>query len=119
MPPKKPKVITRSRASQKQRYVIDSLASVTSPPKVRKAKKSTEKKASLELPEVKIITPQVVTVTKQAKLSEDEKSSSDDKSTGDVSALLVTQVKMTSSFDLKLEYLLTNYFIAIGDQHDI
>ena len=71
------------------------------------------------MPEVKGITPQVVTVTKQAKSSEDEKSSSDDNSTGDESALLVTQVKMTSSFDPKLEHLLTNCFMEIGDQHDI
>ena len=86
--PKKSKV-TRSSASLKQRQVIDSLASATSPPKVRKTKKS-RKQASLESPEVKGITPQVVTVTKQVKSSEDEKSSSDGNSTGDESALLVT-----------------------------
>ena len=116
MPPKKPKV-TRSSASQRQQQEIDSLAFVSSPPKVRKTKKSTEEQASLESPEVTGITPQVVTVTKQAKSSEE--SSTNGNSTGDESALRVTQVKMTSSFDPKLEHLLTNYSMAIGDQHDI
>ena len=56
-------------------------------------------------------------MTKQAKSSEE--SSTDSNSTGDESALHGTQVKMTSSFDPKLEHMLTNYFMAIGDQHDI
>ena len=92
---------------------------MTSPPKDSKNKKSTEKKASLESPEVKWITAQVITVTKQVKSSEDEKSSRDDNSTGGENASFVTQVNMTSSFDTKLENLLTNYFMVIGDQHDI
>ena len=84
MPPKKPKV-TRGTASQKQRQHIDSLATAGSPPKVsRRTKKSpSKKKASFESPKVKEITPPVVTETKQAKSSEDEKSSSDDNSTED------------------------------------
>ena len=107
MPPKEPKV-TRSSASQKQRQAIHSLASVSSSPKASKTKKSTEKQASLESPEVKGVTPQVVTVAKQAKSSEDEKSNTNDNSTRDESALLVTQVKMAPFFDTKLEHLLTN-----------
>ena len=118
MPPKMSKV-TRSSTSKKQRQAIDSLATVTSPPKAHKTKKSPKKQASFESPEVKGITPQVVTVTKQAKSSEDEKSSSNDNSTKDDGALLVTQVTMTSVSDPKFEHLLTYYFMAIGDQHDI
>ena len=119
MPPKKSKVTKRSRASQKQRQAIDSPAFITSPPKASKTKKLIEKQASLESPEVKGITAQVVMATKQAKSSADNKSSSDDNSTGSESALLVTPVKIAPSFDMKLEHLLTNYFMAIGDQHDI
>ena len=71
MPPKKLKV-TRSIASKKQRQVIDSLASVTSPPKSSKTKKSPKKQASLELLErEKGIIVQAVTETKQAR-SKDE-----------------------------------------------
>ena len=63
MPPKESKV-TRNSASKEQRQAIDSLASITSPPKASKTRKSTEKQASLESPEVKGVTPQVITVTK-------------------------------------------------------
>ena len=70
MLPKKSKV-TRSSTSLKQRQVIDSLASVTSPPKAGKTKKSPKKQATLELPEKKGIIAQVVTYTKQAKSSSD------------------------------------------------
>ena len=115
MSPKNPKV-TRSSASRRQQQETDSLASGSSPPKFKRTKKSTEEQPSLESPEVTGITPQVVTVTKQGKSSEE---SSSDSNSIDESALQVTQVKMTSSFDPKLEHLLTNYFMAIGDQHDI
>ena len=77
------------------------------------------------MPEVKGTTLQVVMVTKQAKSSEDKKSSSDNNSTGDgnstgdESALLETQVTIAPVFDPKFEHLLTNYFMAIGYQHDI
>ena len=109
MPPKK---VTRSSASKKQRQEI-SIASGSSPPKGTRTKKS------LQSPAVTGITPKVVTVTKQAKSSEE--SSNDSNSTGDESALLVTHsaVTMTSVFDPKFEHLLTYYFMAIGDQHDI
>ena len=119
MPPKKPK-ITRSTASKKQRQEIDSLASVSSPPKSIKSKKSPKKQASLKSPKCKKgIIAQAVLETKQAKSSKDEKSSDDNEnSTGSESALFVPQVKM-APFDVKLEHLLTNYFMAIGDQHDI
>ena len=119
--PSKTSKVTRSSGSKKQRQAIDSLATVTSPPKARKIKKSPKKQSSFELPEVKGITLQVVTVTKQAKSSEDEKSSSDDNSTEDESALLVNHpaVTMMSVFDPKFEHLLTYYFMAISNQHDI
>ena len=107
MPPKNPKV-TRSSASRRQQQEINSLASGSSPPKVTRTKKS------IESPEVTGITPQVLTATKQAKSSEE--SSSDNNSTD---GLRVTQVTMASVFDPKFEHLLTNYFMAIGDQHDI
>ena len=110
MPPNTSKV-TRSSASKKQRQTIDSLAIGSSPPKGTRTKKS------IELPEVTGITHQVVTVTKQAKSSEE--TSNDDNSTRDESALLVTPVTMTSVFDPKFEHLLTYYFMAIGDQHYI
>ena len=71
MPPKNPKV-TRSSASRRQQRQINSLVSGSSPPKVTRTKKS------IESPEVTGITHQVVTVTKQAKSSED--SSSEDNS---------------------------------------
>ena len=101
MSPKKLKV-TRSAASQKQRQVIDSLASITSPPKAStsKTKKSPKKQASLELSEVKGIIAQVVTETKQGR-------SDDENSTGSENVLFVPQVKMAPSLDRKLEHLLT------------
>ena len=112
MPPKTLKV-TRSSASKKQRQAIDSIASGFSPPKGTRTKKS------IKSPEVTGITPQVVTVTKQAKSSEE--SSNDGNSTGGESALLVihSAVTMTSTFDPKFEHLMTYYFMAISDQHDI
>ena len=55
-------------------------------------------------------------MTKQGKSSEE--SSNDGNSTDD-SALQVTEVTMKASFDPKFEYLLKNYVMAIGDQHDI
>ena len=64
MPPK-PTKVTRGSASQKQRQYIDSLATATSPPKVRKTKKSPKKQASFKSPEVTKITPQVVTLQKK------------------------------------------------------
>ena len=43
----------------------------------------------------------------------------EEQSTGsDSTDLPVTQVKM-APFDAKLEHLFTNYFLTIGDQHDI
>ena len=113
MPPKKSK-ITRSSASQKQRQVIDSLASITSPPKASKTKKSPKKQAPLESPEEKGIIAQVVTDTKKAK------SSSNNNSTGSKSALFVPQINMADSrLDAKLEHLLTEYFLTISNNHEI
>ena len=77
--PKKTDTKTRSQTKKdRQNDLSDSLATLSSPPKIEKTKKSTEKQASLKLPEVTGIHHQVVTVTKQAKSSED--SSSDDNS---------------------------------------
>ena len=113
MPPKKSKV-TRSSPSLKQRQVIDSLASVTSPPKASKTKKSSKKQAPLESPEEKGIIAQVVTNTKQAK------SSSDDNSTGSKSALFVPQINMADPrLDAKLEHLFTEYCLAVSNNHEI
>ena len=111
MPPKK---VTRSSASKKQRQEI-SIASGSSPPKGTRTKKS------IKLPEVTGITHQVVTVTKQAKSSKE--SSSDSNSNNGNSTengnASITAITMTSVFDPKLEHLMTHYFMALGDQHDI
>ena len=75
------------------------------------------------MPVVTGITPQVVTVTKQAK------SSNDDNSTGDESAekdkesggeeISATQATMSTPFDTKLKHVLNNYLSATGADHDI
>ena len=126
--PLKTSKVTRSSASKKQRQAIDSLATVTSPPKASKTKKSTKKQASFELPEDKGITPQIVTVTKQAKTSEDKNSSSNDNSTEDESALLVTNpVTMSTNLtagadqrlDKKLDHVLEEFLLAKGGKHEI
>ena len=72
MPSGKNPKVTRSSASRKQQQEIDSIASGSSPPKVKRTKKST-KQASLKSPEVTGITSQVVTLpkTKQAKSSKE------------------------------------------------
>jgi len=112
--------ITRSQTKKdRQQGLSNSLATFSSPSKVKMTKKSAEKQPSLKSPEVTGITPQVVTLpkTKQAKSSEEL--SINGNSTGDESVLLVTPVTMASVFDTKLEDLLTYYFMAISDQHDI
>ena len=53
--------------------------------------------------------------TKQNKESSNKKEHATDRN---LSNLPVTQVKMTTPFDSKLKYLLTNYFGATSDQHD-
>ena len=110
MPPKKSK-ITRNTANKRQQQKIDSLASVPSPAKSSKSKKSPpvskEKQVSIELPErEKGIIAQVVTETKQTKSSKEENS------TG-------SQVKMTTPFDTKLGYLLETYLYVKSDKHEI
>ena len=47
------------------------------------------------------------------------KSSEEENSTGSESDLPVTQVKMSTPFDTKFEHLLTNYFYAIGEKHEV
>ena len=47
------------------------------------------------------------------------KSSEEENSTGSESDLPVTQVKMSTPFDTKLKHLLTNYFYAIGEKHEV
>ena len=120
MPPKTSKV-TRSSANQKQRQAIDSLATATSPPKVFKTKKSPKKQASFESPEVTKITFQAVTLTKKKQASSSEESSNDGNSTGDenASVTMASNLPTNAVFDPKFEHLLTYYFMAIGDQHDI
>ena len=85
MPPKWSKV-TRSSASQKQRQEIHSIATASSPSKTYRTKKSRNKQASFKSPAVTGITPQVVTVTKQAKSNEE--SSCNGNSTGSKNALV-------------------------------
>ena len=92
MPPKPKSVTTRSKASKQQCEAI-STASRSSPPKGTRSKKS------LQSPAATGTTPQVVTATKQAKSS--------------------NSIAMTSAFDPKLEHLMINYFMALGDQHNI
>ena len=103
MAPKPKRVTTRSNASKQQREAI-SAASGSSPPK------GTRPKKSLQSPAVTEITTQVVTVTKQAKSSKESSSdsnSNDGNSTGNENAS-VTAITMTSTFDPKLEHLMTH-----------
>ena len=98
-----PKPVTRSSATKKQRHEI-SRASGSSPPK------GTRPTKSLQSPAVTEITTQVVTVTKQAKSSKESSSdsnSNDGNSTGNENAS-VTAITMTSTFDPKLEHLMTH-----------
>ena len=73
-----------------------------------------QKQAAVDSLECKqeAISPVVVTATKQKQQNykSSERSESD---------LPVTQVKMSTPFDTKLEHLLNNYFSAKGDTHDI
>ena len=85
--------------------------------------KGTRPKKSLQSPAVTEITPQVVTVTKQEKPSNDrnssdgnstgDKNSSNSNSTGSASATMTTQ------FDAKLEHVLTHFLGATGADHHI
>ena len=74
-----------------------------------------QKQAAVNSPERKQGTiAQVVTMTKQNKSSNKEENSTE----SNASDLPVTQVKMTTHFDSKLEHLLTNYFSATSNQYD-
>ena len=79
---------------------------------------SPQKQAGLDLPEHKqeSISPVVIPETKRKQGK--YKSSEEENFTGSESDLPVTQVKMSTTFDLKLKHLLTNYFSATGNQHD-
>ena len=112
---------TRSSASKKQRQDI-SVASGSSPPKGTRTKKS------LQSPAVTGITYQVVTVTKQAKSSNDGNSTGDESAKKDEGSqnkesggkdILTTQAKMSTPFDTKLEHVLNNYLSATRVDHDI
>ena len=128
MPPKTPKKVTRSSASRHKPHT-ESLGTVGSPPTgSRRNKKSKQKQASLESPKDKGIIPQVVTVTKEAKTSEDKNSSNDDNSTEDESALLATNpVTMAGNLtpgadirlDKKLDHVLEEFLLAKGEKHEI
>ena len=80
---------------------------------------SLQKQAAVDSPECKQedISPVVVTETKQKQ--QKYKSFEEKNYTGGESDLLVTQVKMSTSFDTKLDHLLNNYFNAKSDKHDI
>ena len=133
----------RSKTAQKrQEQDIESLASLSSPVKSNKSKKlppiRERKKAALltvseDLKQASVDSPerekgpiaQVVTETKQNKTSTEEE---EEQSTGSDSInLSVTQVGTTinlssmadSCLDLMLEHLLTTYFLAIGNDHEV
>ena len=129
---------TRSKAKQQRRqHEIDSLASLSSPVTSPKPKKlslvheqkrlsptdntSPQKQADVDSVErqQETISPVVVTETEQKQGK--YKSSEKENSTGSEMNLPVTQVKMSTHFDTKLEHLLTNYFSSKskGDKHDI
>ena len=77
------------------------------------------KQAVVDSPERKqeAISPVVVKETKQKQ--QKYKSNEEENYTGIESDLPVTQVKMSTSFDTKLEHLLINYFNAKYYKHDI
>ena len=52
-------------------------------------------------------------------MQDEYKSSVEDNPTGSESDLPITQVNMSNPFDTKIEHLLTNYFSANSDKHDI
>ena len=128
MPPKTPKKkATRSAASRQH---IDShtetLFDIGSPPDSRKNKRSKKKQAPPKSPKEKGAIPQVVTVTKEAKPSEDKNSSNDDNSTA--SALPVTnRVTMSTNLtpgadprlDKKLDHVLQEFILAKGVNNEI
>ena len=124
MPPKTPKKKgTRSAASKQH---TESLFDIGSPPDSRKNKRSRKKQAPPKSPKEKGAIPQVVTVTKEAKTSEDKNSSNDDNSTA--SALPVTNpVTMAGNLstgadkrlDKKLDHVLEEFLLAKGEKHEI
>ena len=125
--PSKKTTVTRGSASQKQRAYIESLAQSSSPPKVRKPKKS-DKSASFELPEVTKTTPPVVTATKQAKssnLSKAKSSNSSDlsnnNSTGNENASVTMESNLTTGadprLDKQLDYILEEFLLAKEGGH--
>ena len=128
-PPKTPKKkATRSAASRQH---IDShtetLFDIGSPPTgVPRKKTSKQKQAPPKSPKEKGAIPQVVTVTKEAKPSEDKNSSNDDNSTA--SALPVTnRVTMSTNLtpgadprlDKKLDHVLEEFVLAKGGNNAI
>ena len=86
---------------------------------------SSKKQASVpeESPECKrdnIVS--VVTETKQKNEPSEEEGSQDESSEEESSTQSespVVQVKIRNPFDTKLEYLLTNYFLVFGPNHEI
>ena len=59
-------------------------------------------------------------VVMETKLKQQKYKSSDElNSTGSESDLPVTQVKMSTPFDTKLEHLFINYFYAIEEKHEV
>ena len=127
MPPKTlKKKVTRSAASKQHIDSHDSLFDIGSPYDSRKNKRSRKKQAPPKSPKEKGVIPQVVTVTKEAKTSEDENSSNDDNSTA--SALPVTNpVTMSGNLtpgadprlDKKLDHVLEEFVLAKGGNNDI
>ena len=114
--------ITRSQEKQqRQQHEIYSLASLSSPLTSYKPKKLStvskdQEQAAVNSPEQEQESiAQVGTATTQSKESSNKEEHSTESNLSD---LCVTQVKMTTPFDLKLKHLLTNYFSATGDQHN-
>ena len=122
MPPKKT-MVTRGSASQKQRAYIESLAKESSAPKVRKPKKSPEKPASFESPEVTKNPSQAVTLPKSQRAKTSNELNSDSDSTGSETASTGNSTveensenalaTMTTPFDAKLKHVLTHFLNAI------
>ena len=129
-PKKGNQTTTRSKIKQqKQQRKIESLSLLSTPVAAsRNLKKLStlsedQKQAAVDSAEHERTIAQVVTETKQNKAN-----NKTDHSTGsDLTDLPVTQVNTTinlssmadSRLDAKLKHLLTNYFLAIGNNHEI
>ena len=78
-----------------------------------------QKQAAVDSPECEQEAISLVVVTEIRQKQQKYKSSEEENYNGSGSNLPVTQVKMSTAFDTKLEHLLNNYFSAKSDKHDI